>query len=104
MGSKPRNSKPSRRRKLAPPPSPPPARCKVDFDQVDRQLQDARSVLAVAVRALDECIDPSQVDVQEEFDASDVAVVVRMGIAQLNRARETLDAMTPLSPATRSHT
>lgn len=84
--------KPRQKRSAEPPPPP---RCKLDVDQIERQLQDARSVLAVAVRALDECIDPSQVDVQEEYDASDIAVVVRIGIAQLNRARELLDGATP---------
>ena len=95
MSSTRRKSTRARKARQKRPAEPPPPRRKVDVDQVERQLQDLRSVLACAALCLDEVLDPSQVDEQAECDASDVATLVRYGIQQLNRARELLDGATP---------
>jgi hypothetical protein len=42
-------------------------------DALAGRLQEVRSVLAVAARALDECVDPSQLDAPEEIDGKRVA-------------------------------
>ena len=56
------------------------------------QLQETRSILAVAVRALDEIEDPRRADAPEECASNDVSVVLRVGIERLRRAHEALDS------------
>jgi hypothetical protein len=70
-------------------------RTHLDLASVEEQLQQVRSLFAVAALALDEVTDPAQLDEPAECDAMDVAVVIRLGIAQLNRARQALDEATP---------
>jgi hypothetical protein len=55
------------------------------------QLQETRSILAVAARALDEISDPHWMDAKEPCGSEDVAVIVRLGIQKLDEAREALD-------------
>ncbi len=66
-----------------------------NLSHIEQQLQHVRSVLAVAALALDEVVDPSELEQQAECDATDVAVVIRLGIEQLNQARQALDQATP---------
>jgi hypothetical protein len=83
MGSKPRKSKPPR--------EPVPPRAPSAYEAAEQALQETRSIFACAARCLDEVIDPSQLEAPEEFDASDIVVIVRLGIQRLNDAREALD-------------
>jgi hypothetical protein len=69
----------------------PPAAEQPDSADVLTQLQETRSILAVAARALDEISDPHWLDAEEPGGAEDVAVIVRLGIQKLDSAREALD-------------
>lgn len=63
--------------------------------QVQDQLQTIRSLLAVAVRALDEIADPRRLDPPETCERDDVATVVRLAIERLSQAQQGLDEVTP---------
>lgn len=56
------------------------------------QLNETRSMLAVATLALDEIADPHRTDVSETCGTGDVATVLRLGISLLKQASDTLDA------------
>lgn len=55
------------------------------------ELQETRSILAVAAQALDETADPHRLDARDTCATEDVAVVVRLGIQRLDATREALD-------------
>jgi hypothetical protein len=94
----PKRPRPNSTRRRARPKRAPSPHCNVD--QVEGKLQETRSILACAVRCLDELIDPSQLDAPEEIDAMDVGVVIRVGIERLNEARRALDGLPAASGET----